>query len=72
MMSENGLHDVFHEMNDVEEGKRDPTCEHGSKCTDVALGSEGALKIAQGMELTDFNELIDIDHRGCVIDLNFE
>ena len=43
-MVELGLHDVFGEVNDVEEKNREATCEHGSKWTYFVLRIEGVMK----------------------------
>ena len=52
-MNGTGLFDVFQEINGVEPEQRDATFEHGSKCVDYVLATEGALRCITGIELIE-------------------
>ena len=58
-----GLHNALKETHDVEQKERGGTFEHGSKCIDVALVSEGMLKIVEVIDLIECIEIVDSDHR---------
>ena len=49
---------------------RDSTFEYGNKCIDLCLTTNGMLEIMDGMEMLDCKEIIELDHIGCLIDLN--
>ena len=54
---------------DVE--KREATYYHGSKCIDCVLATEGMLSKVKGCELTECSKIVESDHRGCLIDVDF-
>ena len=64
--------EVFSELNHVELSNRDGTFEHGSKCINHVLGSEGFLNVVANIKLIEHNEIMDSDHRRCLVDLNLE
>ena len=67
-----GQCEVFSEVHEVDENNRDGTFEYGKKYAEYVLGSEGISNIVEGIELIEWKEIIDSDHRGCLIDLNLE
>ena len=71
-MIETGSYEVFSELNDDDVNNEDGTFNCGSKCVDYALGSEGLLNIVKDVELIEYNEIVDYDHRGYLTDLNLE
>ena len=71
-MVELGLHNVFGEVNDVEEKNREAIYGHGSKCIDFVLRIEGVMKIVNMIELIECNEIVDSGHRGYLTDINLE
>ena len=72
LMVDNGLHEIFGEAHNAKSEERDSTFEHGPNCTDAILGTEQILRLVQGIELTDFDKVIDTDHRGYVTDIDSE
>ena len=70
-MNETGLHDVFAETNGVEEDKREATHQHGSECIDHVLATDRKLRNVKGRELVEYSEIVELDHRGCLTDVDF-
>ena len=63
---------VFSDVNEVDENNIDGTFECGTKWVDYFLGSEGKLIIAEVIELMEYNEIMNSDHRTYLINLNLE
>ena len=70
-MNETGLHDVFAEINRVEESDREATHQHGSRYVDCVLATDGTLRNVQGCELIECSEIVESDHRGNLTDADF-
>ena len=71
-MVEIELCEVFSQDHEVYKNNRYGTFELGIKCTDYSLGLEGIIRIVEGIELIEFNEIVDSYHRGCLTELNLE
>ena len=69
---EMGLREVFREFHEVNDNDRDGTFECGTKCTDHVLVSEGMSNVVEGIELIEYNEIVDSEHHRCLTDLNLE
>ena len=54
------------------EKSKDKTFEFGPKCIDVVLVSEEVLEIIEGIALIEWNEIVDSDYRGYLLDLDLE
>ena len=67
MMIANELFEIFREIHEVTEIDRDETYKHGTKCIDAAFGTAGVFRLVRGIELIDFDKLMDADHRGFII-----
>ena len=70
-MNETGSHDVFQKINGAEPDKREATHEHGSKCTDYALTTEGILRNITWIEIIECSEIIESDDRECLTNVGF-
>ena len=62
---------MFAEINGVDIEKREATYQYGSKCIDCVLATEGMLRKVKGCELTECSEIVESDHRRCLIDVDF-
>ena len=51
--------------------KWESTYEHGSKCIDCVLTTEGILLKTKGIELIECSEIIESDHQGCLTYVDF-
>ena len=70
--SEIGVVDVHSKVNNIEMAQMDKTHEAGSKPIDSIAATAGVLDCIEGSMLTDYNDLFETDHRGCVIDIAFD
>jgi len=71
-MVENGLYKIHREVNDFESSVRDKTYNKGSNQIDAVLASEEVLNQVRGSRLVDFNKVVISNHRGFLIDIDFE
>ena len=71
-MVEMEMYEIFSEVHEVDENNRDGTFEYVIKCIDYVLGSEGIMNIVEGIELIEYNEILDSNHRSYLADLNLE
>ena len=71
-MIEHGIQDIFSAIHNVNRTERDETYLHGSKCIDAIFGTDGVMRIVEGIKLVDFDDHVKADHRGCVVDFDFE
>ena len=71
-VNETGPHDAFAETNGVGVDKREATHQHGRKCIDCALATDGMLNKAKGCELSEYSEIVESDHRQHLTDVDFD
>ena len=71
-VNETGSCDVFAETNGVEIENREATCQHGRKCIDCVIATEGTLWNVTGIEIFGCSEIVESDHRGCLTDVDFQ
>ena len=69
-MRENGLLEAHELANNIEDESRDNTQKTGSKQIDAILITEGLSHLIKGSKITEFNEIINVDYRGFLVDLN--
>ena len=50
----------------------DKTHKHRSKPIDSIAVSSGIMSYIEGCKLTNYNEIVEIDHRGYIIDVAME
>ena len=70
-MNETEIYDVFTETNVVETDKKEATYQHGIKCVNHVLATDGTLRKVKECELTECSEIVESDHRGCLTDVDF-
>ena len=63
------MHQAF---NEIELNKMDKIEIHGSKLIDIVAASYGVLEYVKGYQLLEHNEIIFIDYRSYIIDVNLE
>jgi len=71
-MTENGLYEVYQEVNDFEDCSRDKTYKKGSNQIDVVFTNESLLRYVRGSRLVDFNKVVISDHIGFLLDIDYE
>ena len=59
-------------MNRLKKGERDLIYIHGSKCIDTITTSSRVLEFVGGCRMINYCEIINIDHRGYMVDLDFK
>ena len=64
--------DVHISFNMIEVINLDSTHIVGSRCKDSIAVSYNLIEFVEGSKLYEINEIINIDHRSYVIDLNIE
>ena len=69
---ENSLCDMYSFANGVEKGDHDPIYVIGPKCIDSIAATCEILKYIDSSLLLDFNEIINIDHQGCAINIDLK
>ena len=67
---ENGLFEVYQEANIII-GKRDKTHKTGRNQINVVFALEPIINCTEGSRLLDFDEVIITDHRGFMVDIDF-
>ena len=70
-VNETDIFDVFAETSGLEEDEREATHQHGIKCIDCVLATDGMLRNVKGCELVECSEIVESDHRGCLTDVDF-
>jgi len=68
----NSLFEMHNLLNGNEIIKRDNTCIISSKCIDFAVITSRVINFIEGCELINYNQIIESDHRGYLIDINLE
>ena len=61
------LFDTHDEMSGANALHRDAAWKYVSKWIDLFLATEGALSVANDAELVEYNEIVDSDHKGCLV-----
>ena len=61
-MNETGPHDVFAEINGAETENREVICQHGRKCINCTLTTEGTLMNVTGIGLIECSDIVKSDH----------
>ena len=64
---ETGLCDVL-----AENQESDETLKHKNKCVDLVLATEGILRCTKIIELIEFYEIVELDYRGHLIEIDIE
>ena len=67
--SEIGVTEIHSKINNVRMEQMDKTCKSGSKPIDSFAASAGMLEHIEGCMLLDYNEIVETDHRGYVVDI---
>jgi len=67
---ENRLFEVYQEVNRII-GERDKTHKTGRNQIDTVFSSEPIINCTEGSRLLDFDEVIITDHRGFMVDIDF-
>jgi len=65
-----GVTEVFSTVNNIELNEREKTYISGKRYLNVLAMSEGILRFVHGCKLTNFTEVIPIDHKGYIIDID--
>ena len=68
----NSLFEVHDLLNGIESVKRDNTHIEGTKCIDFVAVSNSVVEFIDACELINFNQFIETDHRGYLVDINLE
>ena len=71
-MRENGLFEVHHTVNNIDNDERDNTHVTGSKQIDAVLATDGIVQSIKGSLLVEVNEIIENDHRGFIFDIDIQ
>ena len=69
---ENGLIEIHEIVNNIEDDIRDHTHKTGSKQIDAVLVTSELTQSIVGCKLTDFNDIINTDHRGFIFDIDIK
>ena len=69
---DNGLFEVYNLLNGIELVKRDNMHIEGTKCIDFVAVSNSLVEFIDACELINFNQFIEIDYRGYLVDINLE
>ena len=69
---ENGLIEIHEAVNNIEDEIKDYTHKMGSKQIDAVLVTSELIQAIVGCKLTDFNDIINTDHRGFIFDINIK
>ena len=70
--SEIGVDEVHSRINLTPLDQLDKTCVRGSSAIDSVVMSEGLLDFVEELLLVSNNEIINTDHRACIVDINLE
>ena len=69
----NRLMNVYEVINRLIDSKnRDSACKHGSLAIDIVTMSTNLIEHVNGSKLINFSNIIVIDHRGFLVDVNLE
>ena len=71
-MRENSLVEVYKIVNNIEDSARDKMHKIGSKQIDAVIAMEGLMQAITGSKITDFNNIINMDHRGFLVDIDIK
>ena len=70
--SEIGVDEVHSRVNHMPLNQLDKTFIRGSNAINSVTASEGLIEFMEGSLLTPNHEIINTDHRACIIDLNLK
>ena len=65
-----GVEDIHTNFNNIEINQLDNTYKNGSKYIDSIAATPGIISHIKGSRLFKVNEIILMDHRACMIDIN--
>jgi len=71
-MRENGLFEVHEMVNETDNYLKDRTQENSTKQIDTVLATEEVLQTIRESILVDFKDIIDMDHRDFIFDLDIK
>ena len=71
-LTENGLFDVYRWYNGADEETRESMYEYGRKCIDVFTTIAGVMQFIDGCKVVNFFEVISIDYRRYIVDVNLQ
>jgi hypothetical protein len=71
-LREAGMQEVHQVMNETEENVRDRTYKNGQNQIDAIFVTTSLIQYVRGSKIVDFDEVIPTDHRGFLIDIDFE
>ena len=71
-MISNGLFEIHNLLNGNNHSKRDNTYIIESKCIDFVAATSRLINDIEGCKLINYNQIIESNHRGYLIDLNLE
>ena len=70
--TEIGVEDVHSRINNIPLKEMDKTYINGSNSIDTIAVSEGIMEYVEGVKLIAHNEIVTMDHRAYVVDINME
>ena len=70
--SEIGVSEVHCKINNISIDRLDKTYKYGSKAIDSIAVSSGLIDYVEGCKLVTYNEIVETDHRGYIIDISLE
>jgi len=70
--SDIGVMNVYKRFNGIDDSKLNRTNKKGSLPIDAIAASEGIFDYIEGCKMLSYAEIVDLDHRSYVIDINFE
>ena len=68
--AEIGIKDIHKIFNCIDSKSLDHIYRDGSKCIDSIIATSNILRYIEGSTLLEIDEIIDIDHRAYLIDIN--
>lgn len=67
-----GVKEIHVHVNKLKIEELDKTHKNGSKLIDSIAATSGIMEYMEGCELISYNDIVETDHRACVIDVNVE
>ena len=71
-MRENGMYEIYREVNNCDEQERDKTFKDGSTQIDAVFATGKVLRSIRESKLVDFNDIIITNHHSFIFDIDFE
>ena len=71
-MNENGLINVYKQINGIENNVMDNTYKYGTKCIDIVMCTYRLAEFISGCQIVECDEVILNDHRGYLVDVEIE